>query len=230
MGRVWRRGALDGRALALCYTGHEFGESLPTILDALAGRSAHASFFLTGDFLREPAFRASLGRLVAGGHYLGPHSDRHLLYCDWTPERRTLVTREQFAADLEANLAEIGRCGVPRERVRYYVPPYEHCNEEIVAWSAALGLTVVNYTPGTLSVADWTPADDPRYRTTDEIYQSIYRHEAEDPHGLNGFLLLMHAGAGPGRPDTSARRLPELLDHLVAGGYALLRVDELLAS
>jgi peptidoglycan/xylan/chitin deacetylase (PgdA/CDA1 family) len=223
-----RRGPLDRRALALCYTGHDFGESLSDILDALAGRSAHASFFLTGDFLRNPAFRRQVGRLVVDGHYLGPHSDKHLLYCDWTPERHTLVARERFVADLEANLAEIERHGVPRARIRYYIPPYEHCNEEIVAWSAALGVAVVNYTPGTLSAADWTPADHPRYRATDEIYQSIYRQAAEDPPGLNGFLLLMHAGAGPGRPDKSSRRLGELLDHLATRGYALRRVDDLL--
>src|SRR5207247_1306887 len=46
------RGPLDRRALALCYTGHEFGESLPEILIALATHHAKASFFFTGDFLR----------------------------------------------------------------------------------------------------------------------------------------------------------------------------------
>src|SRR5919198_2247927 len=95
------RGPRDRRALALCYTGHEFGESLPEILDSLARRTARASFFFTGDFLRNPAFRLHVARLVADGHYLGPHSDRHLLYCDWTPERPALVTPAQFAADLE---------------------------------------------------------------------------------------------------------------------------------
>jgi peptidoglycan/xylan/chitin deacetylase (PgdA/CDA1 family) len=223
------RGRRDRRALALCYTGHEFGEGLPEILDALAARAVPATFFFTGDFLRRPQFRASVDRLVAQGHFLGPHSDAHLLYCDWTPERPTLVSRDRFVTDIEANLAEIERYGVARPAVTHFIPPYEHYNEEIVAWCAALGLAVVNYTPGTLSAADWTPEDHPRYRATDEIYESIYRREREDPHGLNGFLLLMHAGAGPKRPDASVRRLGELLDHLLAGGYALERVDRLLA-
>jgi peptidoglycan/xylan/chitin deacetylase (PgdA/CDA1 family) len=224
------RGPRGRRALALCYTGHEFGESLPQVMDELERREAQASFFLTGDFLRSPAFRPQVERLVAAGHYLGPHSDRHLLYCEWSPERPTRVSREEFAADLQANLGEIERYGVPRESVRHYIPPYELYNEEVVAWSPALGLAVVNYTPGTLSVADWTPEDHPHYRTTDEIYESIYAKERDDPHGLNGFLLLMHAGAGPGRPDTSARRLGELLEYLLQRGYALVRVDALLAG
>ncbi|HEX2036304.1 MAG TPA: polysaccharide deacetylase family protein [Chloroflexota bacterium] len=224
------RARRDRRALALCYTGHEFGECLPVILDELEGRGVHASFFLTGDALRAPEFQPQVERLVAGGHYLGPHSDTHLLYCEWEPQRRTRVSRETLVADLEANLAAIERYGVPRASVTYFIPPYEHYNETIVAWCADLGLTVINYTPGTLSVADWTPRDFPRYRSTDEIYESIYRKERDDPHGLNGFLLLMHAGAGPGRPDKSSRRLGELLDYLLERGYALQRVDELLSA
>ena len=97
-----------------------------------------------------------------------------------------------------------------------------------MGWSEALGLTVINYTPGTLSASDWTPAGHPRYRATDEIFESIYRQEREDPYGLNGFLLLMHAGAGPGRPDKSSRRLGELVDYLRERSYTLVRVDELL--
>jgi endoglucanase len=223
------RGRRDRRALALCFTGHEFGECLPGILDALGARALPASFFLTGDFLRNPPFRAAVERLVSRGHYLGPHSDKHLLYCDWTPERPTLVSRDHFREDLEANLTEIERFGVLRPAVTHYIPPYEHYNEEIVAWSAALGITVVSFTPGTLSAADWAPEDHPRYRGTDEIYESIYRREREDPYGLNGFLLLMHAGAGPKRPDKSVRRLGELLDYLLERGYQPERVDRLLS-
>lgn len=70
------RGPRARRALALCYTGHEFGEWLPEILDTLHSRGARASFFLTGDFLRNPVFRSLVARLVADGHYLGPHSDK----------------------------------------------------------------------------------------------------------------------------------------------------------
>jgi peptidoglycan/xylan/chitin deacetylase (PgdA/CDA1 family) len=223
------RGRRDRRALTLCYTGHEFGESLPAILDELAARALQATFFFTGDFLRNAQFRAPVERLVSQGHYLGPHSDKHLLYCDWTPERQTLVSRDHFRSDLDANLAEIERYGVARTAVTHYIPPYEHYNEETVAWCAEMDITMVNYTPGTLSAADWTPEDHPRYRGTDEIYESIYRQEREDPHGLSGFLLLMHAGAGPARRDTSARRLGELLDYLLDRGYRLERVDQLLA-
>jgi peptidoglycan/xylan/chitin deacetylase (PgdA/CDA1 family) len=224
------RGPRDRRALALCFTGHEFGEGLPTILGELERRGAPASFFLTGDLLRGDPFRPLVGRLVAAGHYLGPHSDKHLLYCAWTPARPTLVTRAELEGDLEANLEAVAAYGVPREAAPFFIPPYEHANEEIVAWSGALGLVAVNSTPGTLSTADWTPRGDPRYHSTEAIMESISRREGEEAQGLNGFLLLLHAGAGPGRPDPSAARLGELLDFLGGRGYALLRVDALLSS
>lgn len=224
------RGPLDRRALALCYSAHEYGECLEEILTTLAASQSKASFFFTGHFLRQPEFEPQIRRLVAGGHYLGPHSDQHLLYCDWAPDRATLVTPDQLLQDLDANLRAIAAFGVPRKAITHYIPPYEHYNPQIVQWCRAAGLTVVNYTPGTLSAADWTPEDFPRYRTTDEIYASIYARESEDPYGLNGFLLLMHAGAGPGRPDKSSRRLGELLAHLQARGYDLVRLDQLLLA
>ena len=42
-----------------------------------------ASFFFTGRFYRNPAFKKIVRQLKQGGHYLGPHSNEHLLYCDW---------------------------------------------------------------------------------------------------------------------------------------------------
>lgn len=222
------RGPREERSLALCFTGHEFGESLPTILEELKRHGASGSFFLTGTFLRNPLFRSDVQRLVADGHYLGPHSDQHLHYCEGLPERRTLVSQQDFIADVQANLAEVAHFGVSRAQVRYFIPPYETYNEEVAAWSAALGLILINPTPGTLSGRDWTPLEDPRYTTTDDIHASIYRREAEDQYGLNGFLLLMHAGAGPGRLDKAARRLGGLLDDLQEKGYTFLRVDNLL--
>src|SRR4051812_49212152 len=87
------RGPVAGRRIALVVTGHEFAGGGGTILDELANHRARASFFLTGDFLANPRFEPLVRQLVRDGHYLGPHSDKHLLYCDWTAEKKTLVTK-----------------------------------------------------------------------------------------------------------------------------------------
>ena len=220
------RGPIAARRLALVFTGHEFAEGGETILDELAKHRAKGHFFLTGDFLDNPRFRALVRRIVAEGHGLGPHSDGHLLYCEWTSSRKTLVSKERFRADLLANLEKIERLGVGRPR--YFLPPYEHYNQEIALWSSELGLRLVNYTPGTRSSADYTEDTARNFVGSRAIFESILRREREDPHGLNGFLLLLHVGAGPGRSDKFHARFGALLDELARRGYRFIRLEELL--
>lgn len=220
------RGPQTSRQLALVFTGHGFAEGGEAILDALARHQARASFFLTGDFLRNAEFEPLVRRIVAEGHYLGPHSDRHLLYCDWTPAKRRLVSRETFEADLRANLDEVAR--FTAEPAAYFLPPYEHYDADIARWTQALGMTLVNFSPGTRSNADYTEDGAANFVSSQDILDSILRRERTDPRGLNGFLLLLHVGAGPGRTDRFHDRFGELLEQLTARGYTFTRVDELL--
>jgi endoglucanase len=83
-------------------------------------------------------------------------------------------------------------------------------------------------TPGTRASADYTGESDERFVTSQVILDDILDRERTDRHGLNGFLLLMHIGAGPGRQDKFHHRFGELLDALAARGYTFVRVDELL--
>jgi peptidoglycan/xylan/chitin deacetylase (PgdA/CDA1 family) len=224
------RGAASKKDIALVFTGHEFAEGGIVILDGLKDHRAKASFFLTGDFLANSNHLALVGRVVKEGHYLGPHSDRHLLYCSWQGPKTTLVTHQQFTDDLQRNLSKIESFGVARSNITSFLPPFEHCNAEIVKWSAAMGLTVVNYTPGTRSNADYTGEADNNFVSSKIIFESIVAKEKSGPNGLNGFILLLHIGAGPGRTDKFQARFGELLNYLTGCGYRFVRVDELLAS
>ena len=221
------RGPTSARRLAIVFTGHGYAEGGETILNELASHRAKASFFFTGDFLTNVDFRPLVQRVVRDGHYLGPHSDKHVLYCPWEGPKKTLVTRAEFRSDLDSNLRKIERLGVTRARVRYFLPPYEHYNQEIADWAKAMGLTLVNFTPGTRSNADYTGEADRNFVSTTAIFESIVRREQEDPHGLNGFILLLHIGSGPGRADKFPARFGELLDYLAGKGYQFVRVDEL---
>jgi len=223
------RGPTSSRQLALVFTGHSFAEGGETILNELARHHGKGSFFFTGDFLTNAAFRPLIQRIVSEGHYLGPHSDKHLLYCPWEGPKKTLVTRAQFEADLESNLRKIEGFGLKRGEIRYFLPPYEHYNQEIVDWAKAMGLTLVNFTPGTRSNADYTGEADKNFVSSKTIYESILRREQQDPRGLNGYLLLLHIGSGPGRTDKFPRLFGGLLDYLAGKGYQLIRVDALLS-
>jgi peptidoglycan/xylan/chitin deacetylase (PgdA/CDA1 family) len=117
---------------------------------------------------------------------------------------------------------------VKRKDASYFLPPYEWYNDSISAWTKQLGIRLINYTPGTLSHADYTTSKDKNYRSSQIIYNSIIDYERSKPAGLNGFILLMHIGAGPGRTDKFSAYLPELIEYLMQKGYQFQTVDELL--
>lgn len=225
-----RRGPVDRKRMALVFTGHEFAEGAEVILDALAARRAPASFFLTGAFLRNAALQPFVRRMVAEGHYVGPHSDAHLLYAPWEGPKRTLVSRDAFRDDLRRNIDAVTAFGVPRAAVSIFLPSYEWYTADIAAWTREMGMTLVCHTQGTRSTVDYTEEGTPQFVSSEAIFESILRREREDPHGLNGFLLLLHVGAGPGRADTFHRRFAALLDELSSRGYTFVRLDELLGA
>jgi len=63
---------------------------------------------------------------------------------------------------------------------------------------------------------------------TPEFAPLVWRIVREGHYRMNGYLLLLHIGAGPGRIDKMHARLGSLLDDLSARGYRFVRVDELL--
>ncbi len=224
-----QRGPADRHRLALVFTGNEFAEGGETILNELSNRQTKASFFLTGDFLANTNFRGLVKRILGEGHYLGPHSDRHLLYCTWG-DKTTLVSREQFRTDLGANLKKIEALGVSRLQARFFLPPYEHYNGEVARWTKEMGLVLVNYTPGTRSPADYTVEGNRNFVPSETIFQSIVARESADTQGLNGFILLLHLGAGSGRTDKFHFRFSELMSFCKSRGYEMVRIDALLAE
>lgn len=224
------RGDTSVRSLALVFTGDSFADGSTYIARVLAAEEIKASFFLTGNFYRNPGFAAVIRNLLGEGHYLGAHSDRHLLYCDWTRRDSLLVTSDQFRDDLLDNYKAMHHFGIAKEDAPFFLPPFEWYNDTISRWTRDLGLQLINYSPGTLSHADYTVPGDPAYRSSREIYQSIldYETSASAFGGLNGFILLCHIGTSPERTDKFYHYLEKLIGELKSRGYQFLRIDELL--
>ena len=223
------RGDTTEPALALIFTGDTYADGGTHIREVLAWHNVPATFFFTGHFYRNPAFTDLIENLRSDGHYLGAHSDQHLLYCSWENRDSLLVTREVFLADLDDNYREIERFGIRKKDAQYFMPPYEWYNAQISTWTTEHGLTLVNFTPGTRSNADYTTPDmENRYVSSDTILLSILAYEQQDPHGLNGFLLLLHIGTDPARTDKMYHRLDTLLTALRKRGYHFERIDALL--
>ncbi|SEJ09835.1 Peptidoglycan/xylan/chitin deacetylase, PgdA/CDA1 family [Cyclobacterium xiamenense] len=222
------RGDRQEKSLSLVFTGHAYAEGAEFIRKALQEQRVPASFFFTGDFYRNPDFNEQIRALQADGHYLGAHSDRHLLYASWDDRNDLLITREQFVADLMANYKELARFGVSMEEAPFFLPPYEWYNDSIALWTQEMGLQLINYTRGTLSHADYTTEDMPNFRSSEAIFDSIRDWESFGAAGFNGFILLVHIGAGPGRADKFYHRLPALLTLMREWGYSWVPLKELL--
>ncbi len=193
----------------------------------MAKEKVKGSFFFTGDFYRDPQFKKIIRTLKKDQHYLGAHSDKHLLYCDWSKRDSFLVSTHELNEDLLQNYREMEKFGISNAEAQYFLPPYEWYNGTITGWTAELGLTLMNFTPGTLSTADYTTPSMKNYRSSDVIYKSILARE-EKPHGLNGFILLVHIGTDPARTDKFYHYLPQLIKHLKAKGYQFQTVNQLL--
>jgi len=222
------RGDSAQKQIALVFTGDEFADGGNFIAQTLAQQKIKASFFFTGRFYNNAAFKKIIQKLKSDGHYLGPHSNEHLLYCDWNNRDSLLVTKEDFSNDLLANLDVMHGQGINTQKVKYFLPPYEWYNDSIARWTKELNLQLVNYTPGTLSHADYTIPTDKNYRASNDIYNSIVNYEQSLPAGLNGFILLMHIGTDPKRTDKLCAKLPKLISYLKGKGYGFQQVNELL--
>ena len=212
----------------MVFTGDEFADGGNIIAATLRSEKLKASFFLTGNFYRNPAFKRIIQQLKKDGHYLGPHSDKHLLYCDWDRRDSLLVNKEQFTKDLSDNYTAMAKFGVGKQEAPYFLPPYEWFNDSITIWTKALGLQLINFTPGTRSNADYTFPGPGNYKNSQVIYQSIIDFEKNQPAGLNGFILLLHIGTDTRRTDKFYTHLAELVKFLRQANYTFVTVKELL--
>ena len=222
------RGTTDKKQIALVFTADEFADGGKIILSTLQKQRIPASFFFTGRFYRNPAFQFLIRQAKQQGHYLGPHSDQHLLYCDWTKRDSLLITKQKFNDDLTANLNAIIKFGVKKTAIKYYIPPYEWFNDSIGLWTRQMGMQLINYSPGTNSTSDYTTPGMKNYKSSEEIYKSIINKEKTDPNGLNGFILLVHFGTGPKRTDKFYNHLNKLITELKQKHYRFTTIDEVL--
>ena len=87
-----------------------------------------------------------------------------------------------------------------------------------------MGLTLVNFTPGTGTNADYTTPDMENYRPSDYLIQRLASFEENSPWGLKGALVLIHPGTAPERTDALWLRLGEIIDYYKEKGYTFNRL------
>ena len=210
-------------AIYLIFSGHDHNEGRMNVLQTLRDKNVKASFFFTGDFYRNPVNREFIDKLLRDDHYLGTHSDKPLLYADWTHRDSTLVSRDSFRTDLQNNYEAMEQLfGISIEDAPIFLPSYEWYNSDIAQWSTELGRTLINLTPGTGTARDYTwPEMGNRYTDSPTIISNLMDYEAENT--LNGAILLIHLGTDPRRTDKLYHSLGQIIDDLTAIGYQFKR-------
>jgi peptidoglycan/xylan/chitin deacetylase (PgdA/CDA1 family) len=200
----------------IAFEGGEF------ILQTLSKNNIKASFFLTGNCLREKSLEPLIKKIIKQGHYVGGHSDNHLLYAPWDNRQKSLVTPDSLIADFRQNMIELEKFGVNLSQVHYFLPPYEYYNKDHVRLIRSMGQIVINYTPGIRTPADYTTPDMTNYKSSQELIDQLFAFEAEN--GLNGSIILIHTGTEKSRTDKLYLRLDEIIKNLKKKGYSFERL------
>ena len=216
------------QSIALVFTGDEFGDGLNSIQQNLEKEKVTANFFFTGRFYRNPNFQSGIKNLIRSNHYMGPHSDAHLLYNDWTKRDSLLVSYQQFNDDLNKNMDAMEVLGIKTKQVNYFIPPYEWWNDSVASWTNWRGMQLFSFTPGTFTNADYTwPEMGNTYKSSEFLMNKI-KSLSDNTKSFSGSIILIHIGTDPRRKDKLYNQLGEMIQLFKKKGYQFKLINQLL--
>ena len=219
------RGDSTQKQVCLVFTAAEWADGAETIIRTLKENRIKGGFFFTGEFYEK--YGDIVKRLLSEGHYVGSHSYGHLLYSSWENPDSMLVSQAEFEADIQKSYQLMADFGIEQKDVPYFIPPYEHYNERVSAWARQLDLSIINFTPGTGTNADYTiPSMGKSYRSSKELYNRLMSFEKKK--GLNGYFLMIHFGTHPERTDKFYKLLPQIIRKLKHRGYRFVSVPDMM--
>jgi len=185
----------DRRGFQLTFDDGPHPEGTPAVLEVLARHGVRATFFLVGERVRHAP--ALVGELLAAGHELGLHCDRHRNLLRLTPGQ----VAEDLARAEDAIAAAAGRT------VTLYRPPYGVLNAAALVLARRRGWRTLLWRRWG---QDWQAG-----ATPEGIAARVSR--AASP----GDVLLLHDGddySAPGSWRRTAAALPLVLEQLARDG------------
>lgn len=205
------------RTVYLVFSADSLFEGAPEALNTLDSLGVKASFFFTGNFLERPENRLIVERVIKSGHYVGPHSGRHILLSDWDANRTPLVTPDSMMTDFRLNYRLLNDFGIKASDAGTVLPPFEWCGKIHTERLRKEGLVPINITPGVNTYRDYTVPGMAEYHTSEDMYNQLFDYESK--HGLNGYIIIFHLGTQDLRTDKLYHRLPLILTRLRSLGY-----------
>ena len=209
--------------ICLVFTADSLATGAQTIISTLKKNNVKGAFFFTGYFFsRHPDI---VKRLLDDGHYVSCHGYKHQVLCPWDNRDSSLVTHDQFIADLKQAYATMAPFGITPQSSPYFIPPYEWYNARHASWARELGLQVINFTPGTQSNNDYTWVGMKYYRDNKWLWNRMM--DWEQQHTLNGHFLMVHFGKDSRRPKGFYELLPKLIKTLQKRGYSFVTPNQM---
>ncbi|GBF06562.1 polysaccharide deacetylase [Deinococcus aerius] len=196
---VIREGRQARKALALTFDDGPDPDTTPAVLDALREVGGRATFFVLAE--RAEAHPDLIGRMLAEGHEVEAHADRHLHAWVRTP----------WGAFLDPLRATRRVSAVTGRPARLHRPPHGAYTLATLLGQRAAGVTGAHWG---IEGRDWHPAS-----TAESVRQGV--NALAHP----GAVVVLH-DAGPGAR-TTIPMLPGLLADLGGRGYALVPLGEL---
>ena len=142
--------------------------------------------------------RDTIARTVEIGSEVAGHT--------WSHSNLTQLSERQITNEIQRTSAAIEEItGVTQS---FFRPPFGQMNRRVKNVSAELGYAIVSWT---IDTRDW------EYRCADTVYNTVMRHASENA------VILLHDIHG-----TTAEAMKRVIPSLIAEGYRLVTVSELL--
>jgi peptidoglycan-N-acetylglucosamine deacetylase len=206
-GTDWTYIPTSRHVVALTFDAGANADGVSSILGTLHRDHVPATFFLTGDFVRN--FPAAARAIAAGGYRIGDHTITHpylTRLSDAAVRHEILGAARQIAAATAANPAPLFRF------------PFGDSDARTIAIANQVGYVPVRWTVDTLG---WEG-------TAGHISAAVVA--ARVLAALRpGEIVLMHVGSNPDDHTTfDADALPQVISELRARGYSFVTLDALI--
>ena len=204
-GKDWTVIPTTRRVVALTFDAGANADAVPSILATLRRDGVPATFFLTGNFVRD--FPAAARSIAAAGFRIGDHTISH----PYLTRLGDAPVRQQILGGAQQVASVTGKNPAPLFRF-----PFGDADARTIAIANQAGYVPVRWTVDTLGWEGTAGS------------QRLGRGLPGAGRGRPGEIVLMHVGSNPDDHTTfDADALPQVISGLRARGYSFVTLDAL---
>jgi peptidoglycan/xylan/chitin deacetylase (PgdA/CDA1 family) len=205
-GKDWTAIPTTRPVVALTFDAGANADAVPSILATLRREGVPATFFLTGNFVRD--FPAAARSIAAAGYRIGDHTITH----PYLTRLGDAAVRQEILGGARQIMSVTGQNPAPLFRF-----PYGDADTRTIALANLAGYVPVRWTVDTLG---WQG-------TAGHISASVVVSRVL-AGARPGEIVLMHVGSNPDDHTTfDADALPQVISGLRARGYSFVTLDAL---